>query len=74
MIFEVYDAFLSMGATEEKARKAAEAISNESLATKGDIVKLDNKIEQLNGKVEKAIWMIGVVILLVVANFAKKYL
>ncbi|MGH8635931.1 MAG: hypothetical protein ACREUX_05850 [Burkholderiales bacterium] len=43
MISEVYDAFRAAGVPEEQARRAAEAIRAESLATKTDIaaVKLD---------------------------------
>ena len=44
MITEVYDAFLAGGAPEAKARKAAEALSSESLSTKGDIVKTEGRL------------------------------
>ena len=37
MISEVYDAFLSAGVPDDKARAAAEALSSENLATKADI-------------------------------------
>ena len=59
MITEVYDAFLAGGAPEAKARKAAEALSSESLSTKGDIVKTEGRLardivaaeERLNYKI-----------------------
>ena len=59
MITEVYDAFLAGGAPEAKARKAAEALSSESLSTKGDIVKTEGRLardivaaeERLNDKI-----------------------
>ena len=59
MITEVYDAFLAGGAPEAKARKAAEALSSESLSTKGDIVKTEGRLardivaaeERLNHKI-----------------------
>ena len=41
MISEVYDAFRSVGIAEDKARAAAEALSEDQLATKADIVKLE---------------------------------
>ena len=37
MISEVYDAFRTAGVPENKARKAAEALSTENLATKTDV-------------------------------------
>jgi len=40
MIIEVYQAFRSVGIDEEKAQKAAQAITAESVATKGDIANL----------------------------------
>ena len=59
MITEVYDAFLAGGAPEAKAREAAEALSSESLSTKGDIVKMEGRLardivaaeERLNDKI-----------------------
>lgn len=44
MITEVYDAFLAGRAPEAKAREAAEALSSESLSTKGDIVKTEGRL------------------------------
>ncbi len=44
MISEVYDAFLSVGVPDDHARRAAEALSADSSATKSDIQKLDKRI------------------------------
>ncbi|CAB1367270.1 integrase [Denitratisoma oestradiolicum] len=52
MISEVFEAFRDAGVSEEKARKAAEALASESLATKHDIasLKTDNAVIK---------WMVG---------------
>lgn len=52
MISEVFEAFRDTGVSEEKARKAAEALASESLATKNDIAsfKLGNAVIK---------WMVG---------------
>ena len=55
MISEVYRAFRTAGVPEEEARKAAEALTAKSLATRHDIV--DVKWELTVVK-----WMLGVVI------------
>ena len=39
MVAEVYEAFISAGADEKKAKAAAEALSSEQLATRSDIIK-----------------------------------
>ncbi len=44
MISEVYDAFLSVGVPDDHARRAAEALSADSSATKSDIQKLDKRL------------------------------
>jgi hypothetical protein len=77
MIFEVYDAFLSVGVSEEKARKAAEAISNESLATKGDIARLEAVTKAEIAKLDKELavlkWMMGVLMAGVGAQLVKVF-
>ena len=54
----------------------AEALET-SLATKSDIVRLENRIERLEMKVESKFsllqWMIAVLIALAIANFAKQF-
>ena len=52
MIFEVFDAFRTAGVPEEKARKAAEALSNETTATKADVVRIERELAILK-------WMVG---------------
>ncbi len=55
MISEVYDAFRAAGTPEAEARKAAEALSAESLATKGDIARLEKELLVIK-------WMLALVI------------
>ena len=66
MIFEVFDAFRSAGVPEDKAKKAAEAISNETTATKDDVVRIERELAVIK-------WMLGAVLALAIANFAKQY-
>ena len=55
MISKAYSAFRIAGVPEEEARKAAEALSAESLATKNDIVDVKRELTVLK-------WMLGIVI------------
>jgi len=55
MISEVYSAFRTAGVPEEDARKAAEALSAESIATKADVTELKQELKVIK-------WMIGLVI------------
>ena len=88
MISEVYEAFRSVGVAEDKERAAAEALSEEQLATKSDISKLEQvlkgditKLEQvLKGditRLEKELlvikWMIGLVIVAVVIPLIRQF-
>ena len=52
---EMYDALIAAGAPEDKARAAAVAISEESLATKGDIARLERDLSIVK-------WMLALVI------------
>jgi hypothetical protein len=54
MISEVYDAFRSVGVPEDKARAAAEALSEEQLATKADIARLEKVTTSEIAKLEGA--------------------
>ena len=47
MISEVYSAFRTAGVPEQDARKAAEALSAENLATKNDITGVKQEITEL---------------------------
>ena len=59
MITEVYEAFVKAGCPDDAAKKAAEALSSEQLATKSDIVKIEKELIVIK-------WMLGVVIIAVV--------
>ena len=66
MISEVYAAFRTAGVPEAEARKAAEALSSENLATKGDIRDLQDDTRERFVRVEKELllikWMLGLII------------
>ena len=55
MISKVYSAFRTAGVPEEEARKAAEALSAENLATKNDIADVKQELTVVK-------WMLGIVI------------
>ena len=48
MISEVYSAFRTAGVPEQDARKAAEALSSENLATKNDITEIKQEITEVD--------------------------
>ena len=50
MIAELYEALVDAGASEGKAKEAAQVLSTENLATKRDITELDTK---LSGQIAK---------------------
>ena len=60
MLSEVYDALLEAGASEEKARKAAEAVAQYDQRFAG----LEQKIVQLDGRVSLLHRMVGTNIVL----------
>jgi hypothetical protein len=63
MISEVYDALVSAGAPEEKARKAAESLT-----------KNDDRLAKIEGELLVIKWMMGFVLAFQVAIFAKLFL
>jgi hypothetical protein len=67
MISEVYSAFRAAGVDEEQARKAAEALSAESLATKADVVRIEHELTVIK-------WMLGVVVAATVIPLLKPLL
>jgi len=73
MIFEVFDAFRSAGVPEEKARKAAEAISNETAATKSDIQAVRSDIAKLDKEIAVLKWMLGLVMAGVATQVLKSF-
>ncbi len=60
MISEVYDALIEAGASEEKARKAAEAVA----AYDQRFAVLETRIVELAGRVGLVQWMLGTNIIL----------
>lgn len=62
MISEVYDAFVSAGAPEDKARKAAEALAA-----------YENRFTKFEGELLVLKWMVGIVIALDLAILARMY-
>ena len=55
LITEVYDALLDAGASEPKARKAAEAIA----AYEARFAGIELKLEQIGSRVNLLTWMVG---------------
>ena len=61
MIAELYEALVDAGASEGKAKEAAQVLSTENLATKSDITELDAKLsgqtaeldQRLSGQIAK---------------------
>jgi hypothetical protein len=52
---EMYDALVAAGAPEDKARAAAASMAEESLATKGDINRIEKELMLIK-------WMLALVI------------
>ena len=70
MIAELYEALVDAGASEGKAKEAAQVLSTENLATKSDIAELDTKLSELDQRLSPKIakldrdmavmkWMLG---------------
>lgn len=78
MISEVYTAFRAAGVDEEHARKAAEALSAESIATKGDLLRVEKTLRADIEHVERELlvikWMLGVVVAATVIPLLKPLL
>jgi hypothetical protein len=62
MMAEVYDAFLSAGAPEEKARKAAEALAN-----------YDSRFIKIETDIAVIKWMCGTILAAVMAVLLKTF-
>ena len=72
MVSEVYEALIDAGASEAKAKAAAEAIPvSEQLATKQDIAELKSDIANLKPEVFKALWIQGAGIVGLVVGLTK---
>ena len=63
MIAELYEALVDAGASEGKAKEAAQVLSTENLATKRDITELDTKLSPKVVKLDRDMavmkWMLG---------------
>lgn len=55
MIAEVYDALIEAGASQDKARKAAEAIAGYDTR----FSEIERRLERLEGKITLLSWMVG---------------
>ncbi len=71
MISEVYEAFREAGVSEEKSRRAAEAMSAESIATKGDIRAIERRFDWVDGKLKRVKWMLALIITVEALPFVK---
>jgi hypothetical protein len=70
MLSELYDALLEAGASEEKARKAAEAaavVDTRFTALEGRMTTLDARMTALEGRMTTLTWGIGIGFSLVMA-------
>ena len=67
MISEVYDALLEAGASEEKARKAAEAVASYDQR----FAVLETRMVELGGRVALVQWMVGTNIVLTLGGLWK---
>ena len=63
MISELYEALVDAGASEKKAKEAAEVLSSENLSTKSDLVAVKEELVARIAKLERDTavmkWMIG---------------
>jgi hypothetical protein len=64
MIAEVYDALLEAGASQDKARKAAEAIAGYETR----FTEIEKRLERMEGKITLLSWMVGVAISVSLGN------
>ena len=72
MVSEVYEALVEAGASENKAKAAAEAIpAIEQLATKQDIADLKADSANLKAEVFRALWIQGAGIVALIVGLTK---
>lgn len=80
MIAEVYDAFLAAGAPEEKARKAASALTafekkknirQDISDLRKDVAELKKDVAELKGEMSLIKWMVGFVLIFNLAILVK---
>ncbi|MDJ0448600.1 integrase [Methylocystis sp. JR02] len=70
MISEVYDAFVAAGTPEDKARKAAEALTGHE----GRFTKIETEIVAIRGELALLKWMLGFGLALLTAIALKLFL
>jgi hypothetical protein len=78
--FKFVERLEKAGMPREQAAAIAQAqqdVFSEALdstfATKSDITRLERRMDGLDAKIDKLSWMLGIVIALAVANFAKQF-
>jgi hypothetical protein len=69
--YDVFEAFKSAGVPEEKARRAAEALSEGAQASEVTAIKSD--VTELKTTVKLHTWMLGTLIAINVAVFARLF-
>ena len=57
----------------EAQRDALSEALDTALATKADIDRVERKLVEHDGKFDKLTWMLGILVALAVANFAKQF-
>ncbi|OWV50757.1 hypothetical protein CDZ97_28005 [Mameliella alba] len=57
---------------EAQKEAIAEALET-TLATKTDITGVERRLDSLDAKIDKLSWMLGILIALAIANFAKQF-
>ena len=73
MITEVYDALRSAGVDEDKAKSAASAMFNYDLATRGDILALDNRLTRIGKDVQFMKWCVSGIFVTLLADFVRGF-
>jgi hypothetical protein len=73
MVAELYDALVAAGAPEDKARAAAITVSEENLATKADIARIDKRLTVIDGELKLLKWMNGIMLAGVASLVVKSF-
>jgi hypothetical protein len=77
MISEVYDALREIGVSEEKARRAAEAVAVQEprlTAIEGRLTAMDGRLSHIDARLGFQQWQIAIVAALQVAALVKLFL
>lgn len=66
MVIEIYDAFRSAGADEEKSRKAAEVMAGDARFEAIDrrFEQVDSRLTRVEARLDLLTWMVGIVLTL----------